>query len=57
MRLFVNGQPANDTGTPMQASKGPGDGARNARQADVADCASEGLRLRSEMQRAAEEER
>ncbi len=41
----------------QQASKGPGDGCRDARQTVVADIASEGLRLRSEMQRAAEEER
>ncbi len=41
----------------LQASKGRGDGARDARQTEASDFASEGLRLRSEMQRAAEEER
>lgn len=41
----------------FQASKGPGDGARNATEREVTDFASEGLRLRSELQRAVEEER
>ncbi len=40
-----------------QAGKGSGDGARAARQQEVASFASEGLRLRSELQRAVEAER
>lgn len=39
------------------ASKGPGCGCRAATQTELADIASEGLRLKSEMQRAVEEER
>ena len=44
-------------GTLLQASKGPGCGSRAANQTAVADLASEGLRLRSELQRAIDEER
>lgn len=40
-----------------QESKGPGCGSRSANQTAVADVASEGLRLRSELQRAIDEER
>jgi hypothetical protein len=41
----------------LYEAKGSACGARQASQTDVADYAAEGLRLRSEMQRAAEEER
>lgn len=40
-----------------QEAKGPGCGTRSANQTAVADVASEGLRLRSELQRAIDEER
>ena len=42
---------------PVQEAKGPGCGSRSANQTAVADLASEGLRLRSELQRAIDEER
>lgn len=41
----------------LQDSKGSGDGSRDARQPEVADYATEGLRLRSELQRAVDDER
>lgn len=41
----------------VQASKGPSCGTSTANQTAVADLASEGLRLRSELQRAIDEER
>lgn len=41
----------------VQDSKGSGDGCRDARQPEVADYATEGLRLRSELQRSIDDER
>lgn len=41
----------------LQEAKGPGCGTRSANQTAVADVAAEGLRLRSELQRAINEER
>lgn len=41
----------------FQDSKGSGDGCRDARQPEVADYATEGLRLRSELQRSIDDER
>lgn len=41
----------------VQAEKGPGDGSRAAKHQEMAGFASEGLRLRSELQRAVDEER
>lgn len=41
----------------FQDTKGTGDGARNARQPELADFAAEGLRMRSELQRAVDDER